>query len=316
MCNRNNDIIKKNQRLSIFDSDQKITNIEFSFIIDNAKGLFLISYRLETVFENMNADKPTIRTVEVTRYVAPLREGGSLPAIAEADDGFLYVLKFRGAGQGSKALIADLIGGEIARAVGLKVPEIVFANLNEAFGRTEPDEEIQDLLRNSEGLNLGLHYLSGAITFDPAVTKPNSHLASRIVWLDALLTNVDRTARNTNMLTWHNELWLIDHGAALYFHHSWNNWKEQSEKPFVQIKDHVLLPLASEIEMADAELKSILTEDKIKSIIELVPATWLNNDNNEKPETMREVYFNFLTNRIAHSAIFLNEVTHARESII
>ena len=265
----------------------------------------------------MTADNVKIRTVEVTRYVAPLREGGSLPAIAEADDGFLYVLKFRGAGQGTKALIADLIGGEIARAIGMKVPEIVFANLNEAFGRTEPDEEIQDLLRSSEGLNLGLHYLSSAITFDPAVTKLDSRLASRIVWLDALLTNVDRTARNTNMLTWHNELWLIDHGAALYFHHSWSNWKEQSEKPFSQIKDHVLLSLAAEIEIADAELKSILTEDKIKSIVELVPDTWLNNnDSTESADEMREVYYHFLTNRIAHSAIFVNEANHARKSFI
>ena len=147
------------------------------------------------------------------RYVTPLREGGSLPAIAEADDGFLYVLKFRGAGQGSKALIADFIGGEIARAAGLKIPEMVFAELDEAFGRTEPDEEIQDLLRASVGLNLGVHYLSGAITYDPAVTKLSPLLASKIVWLDAFLMNVDRTAKNTNMLSWRNELWLIDHGA-------------------------------------------------------------------------------------------------------
>src|SRR6202789_4253627 len=172
------------------------------------------------------------RMVQVIRYVTPLREGGSLPAIAEADDGFLYVLKFRGAGQGPKALIAELIGGEIARAVGLNVPEIVFANLDEAFGRTEPDEEIQDLLKASTGLNLAVHYLSGAITFDPAITRPDSNLASQIVWLDCLLTNVDRTARNTNMLTWHKELWLIDHGAALYFHHSWHNWPDQATRPF------------------------------------------------------------------------------------
>jgi len=156
-----------------------------------------------------------LRTVNVTRYVTPLREGGSLPAIAEADDGFLYVLKFRGAGQGVKALIAELIGGEIARSLGFKVPEIVFANLDEAFGRTEPDEEIQDLLKASVGLNLALHYLQGAITFDASVTKVDPKLASQIVWLDCLLTNVDRTARNTNMLVWHKELWLIDHGAAL-----------------------------------------------------------------------------------------------------
>src|SRR5690606_4867948 len=168
-----------------------------------------------------------LRTVQVTRYVTPLREGGSLPAIAEADDDFMYVLKFRGAGQGVKALIAELVGGEVARAVGLKVPELVFASLDEAFGRTEPDEEIQDLLRASEGLNLGLHYLSGAITFDALVTTVDTTLASQIVWLDCLLTNVDRTARNTNMLIWHKELWLIDHGASLYFHHSWQNWEEQ-----------------------------------------------------------------------------------------
>src|SRR5471032_1168247 len=156
--------------------------------------------------------QPQLRTVNVIRYVTPLREGGSLPAIAEADDEFLYVLKFRGAGQGVKALIAELVGGEIARALGFKVPEIVFANLDEAFGRTEPDEEIQDLLKASVGLNLGLHYLSGAISFDPLVTRVDPELASAIVWLDCLLTNVDRTSNNTNMLVWNKEIWLIDHG--------------------------------------------------------------------------------------------------------
>jgi len=258
-----------------------------------------------------------IRTVQVMRYVTPLREGGSLPAIAEADDGFLYVVKFRGAGQGAKALIADFIGGEIARAAGFKVPEIVFANLNEAFGRTEPDEEIQDLLRASEGMNLGLHFLSGSITFDPAVTRIESNLASKIVWLDALLTNVDRTARNTNMLTWHNEIWLIDHGASLYFHHAWQNWKEQSERPFVQIKDHVLLPLAGELDKADAALRLLLKPEKIKAIVHAIPDTWLyDKDSNETPGEKREVYFNFIINRIAHSAVFVNEANHARESLI
>src|SRR5688572_9855351 len=200
-----------------------------------------------------------LRTVDIIRYVTPLREGGSLPAIVEADDGFLYVLKFRGAGQGIKALIAELIGGEIARAAGLKVPEIVFASLDTAFGRTEPDEEIQDLLKASTGLNLALHYLSGAITFDPQVTKVDPELASVIVWLDCLLTNVDRTPRNTNMLTWNKELWLIDHGASLYFHHSWDNWEEQAKRPFVQVKDHVLLPLASELEKAGELFHEVLT---------------------------------------------------------
>src|SRR5829696_5030038 len=172
-----------------------------------------------------------LRTVDTIRYVTPLREGGSLPAIVEADDEFLYVLKFRGAGQGIKALTAELIGGEIARALGLKIPEIVFANVDPAFGRSEPDEEIQDLLKASVGLNLALHYLTGAITFDPGITKIDPKTASGIVWLDCLLMNVDRTARNTNMLMWQKDLWLIDHGAALYFHHTWNDWKN-SKKPF------------------------------------------------------------------------------------
>src|SRR6201996_1685926 len=216
-----------------------------------------------------------IRLVNVTRYVTPLREGGSLPAIAEADDGFLYVLKFRGAGQGAKALIAELIGGEIARALGLKVPEIVFANLDEAFGRTEPDEEIQDLLKASVGLNLALHYLSGAITFDAGVVKLDAKLASQIVWLDCLLMNVDRTPRNTNMLIWHKELWLIDHGAALYFHHSWDNWQEAAKRPFMQVKDHVLLSKASELDIVDKEFKSILTVELIEGIVNLIPDEWL-----------------------------------------
>src|SRR6201996_3317236 len=187
----------------------------------------------------------SLRSVQVTRYVTPLREGGSLPAIAEADDGFLYVLKFRGAGQGVKSLAAELIGCELARMLGLRVPELVLASLDAAFGRTEPDEEIQDLLKASVGLNLGLHYLSGSITFDPVVNKVGDLLASQIVWLDALLTNVDRTARNTNMLVWNKELWLIDHGASLFFHHSWDNWQQQALRPFTQVKDHVLLSKAA-----------------------------------------------------------------------
>jgi len=246
--------------------------------------------------------------------VTPLREGGSLPAIAEADDEFLYVLKFRGAGQGLKALIAELIGGEIVRAAGLKVPEIVFANLDSSFGRTEPDEEIQDLLKASTGLNLALHYLSGSITYDPAVTKIDSLLASKIVWLDCLLTNVDRTPKNTNMLTWNKELWLIDHGAALYFHHSWSNWKEQAIKPFVQVKDHVLLPQASEIAKAGAVLKSLLTKEKIKHIISLIPDEWLNmGDYPDTPSEVRNVYFDFLITRIEHSEIFEKQAEHARK---
>jgi hypothetical protein len=265
----------------------------------------------------MLANLSEIRTVNVTRYVTPLREGGSLPAIAEADDGFMYVLKFRGAGQGIKALIAELIGGEIARALGLKVPEIVFANLDTAFGRTEPDEEIQDLLKASVGLNLALHYLSGAITYDPAVTTLNAKLASQIVWLDCLLTNVDRTPRNTNMLIWQKELWLIDHGATLYFHHSWQNWKEQAVRPFVQVKDHVLLPQASELSLVDAEYRSILTEERIRAIVNAVPDEWLATDLQEASVVeRRKVYSEFLITRIASSEIFVKEAQHARKILI
>ncbi|PZR22030.1 MAG: aminotransferase class I and II [Citrobacter freundii] len=262
-------------------------------------------------------NSPEIRTVNVTRYVTPLREGGSLPAIAEADDGFLYVLKFRGAGQGVKALIADLIGGELARAAGLKIPEIVFANLDEAFGRTEPDEEIQELLRKSEGQNLGLHYLSGAITFDPAVNKPDELLSSKIVWLDCLLTNVDRTARNTNMLIWRKELWLIDHGASLYFHHSWSNCKEQAVRPFAQVKDHVLLPRATQLKEADEQMKAILTPEKIRSIVAIVPDEWLTAEHPDSSATeIREVYEQFLITRISSSEIFVKEAQYAREALV
>ncbi len=258
-----------------------------------------------------------LRTVNVTRYVTPLREGGSLPAIAEADDGFLYVLKFRGAGQGPKALIAELIGGEIARALGLKIPELVFANLNEAFGRTEGDEEIQDLLRASEGLNLALHYLSGAITFDPAVTTVEASLASKIVWLDCLLVNVDRTVRNTNMLLWQKELWLIDHGAALYFHHSWTDSQKSAISSFTLVKDHVLLPQAGELEETNERFKKILTEELIRAIVQLVPDEWLLIDSPfETVDTHREAYIQFLLIRIANSNLFLNEAIHAREAII
>jgi hypothetical protein len=273
----------------------------------------------------MNNSQVELRRVNVVRYVTPLREGGSLPAIAEADDEFLYVLKFRGAGQGVKALIAELIGGEIARALGLKVPEIVFADLDSAFGRTEPDEEIQDLLKASVGLNLGLHYLSGAITFDPTVTTLSSRLASQIVWLDCLLTNVDRTPRNTNMLVWNKELWLIDHGAALYFHHSMESWDSQAVRPFVQIKDHVLLPWAGELEAVDAEYRSLLTSERIRGIISLIPDEWLSSGappafsdglSSVSANELRQVYIHFLESRIAASHIFVKEAQYARKSLI
>lgn len=262
-------------------------------------------------------NKPHLRTVNVTRYITPLREGGSLPALAEADDDFKYVLKFKGAGHGVKALIAELIGGEIARVLKLQIPELVYANLDEAFGRTEGDEEIQDLLQGSQGLNLALHFLSGAINYDPVVTVVDAKLASQIVWLDAFITNVDRTFRNTNMLVWHKELWLIDHGACLYFHHSWTNWEKHAKSPFALIKDHVLLSQASMLEEADVQFKSILTAEKLQSIVDLIPLEWLEwQDTDESPEAIREVYLQFLLMRLSSSEIFINEAQNARKALI
>lgn len=269
-------------------------------------------------FVFVSDNQPQPRTVSVTRYVTPLREGGSLPAIVEADDDFLYVLKFRGAGQGAKALIAELVAGELARMLGLRVPEIVFAQLDEAFGRTEPDEEIQDLLRASEGLNLGLHYLSGAITFDPLVTTVDARLASQIVWLDCFVTNVDRTARNTNMLIWHKELWLIDHGAALYFHHSDQPWDAQARRPFAPVKDHVLLPRATELDAVDAQFRELLTSERIRSIVALIPDEWLvtSDPSDGSVGERRGVYARFLETRLAHSETFVNAATDARKALV
>jgi hypothetical protein len=258
-----------------------------------------------------------LRTVNVTRYITPLREGGSLPALAEADDDFKYVLKFKGAGHGVKALIAELIGGEIARALGMKMPELVYANLDEAFGRTEADEEIQDLLQGSQGMNLAMHFLSGAINFDPVVTKVEPALASQIVWLDAFITNVDRTFRNTNMLLWKKELWLIDHGASLYFHHSWSNWEKHAQSPFALIKDHVLLPQASLLTETDILFKERLTPEILQEIVNLIPDVWLQwEDVDSTPEELRTVYLQFLLTRLKHSDNFIKEAQNAREKLI
>jgi hypothetical protein len=259
----------------------------------------------------------SLRTVNVTRYITPLREGGSLPALAEADDDFKYVLKFRGAGHGVKALIAELLGGEIARALGLKVPELVFAHLDEAFGRSEGDEEIQDLLKGSQGLNLALHFLSGAITYDPVVNLIDDEMASIIVWLDAFTTNIDRTIRNTNMLMWHKELWLIDHGATFFFHHSWDNWEKHALSPFAYIKEHVLLPQASALEEADVRCRELLPDEKLKEIVTLIPEDWLHwEDVDLKPEEIREVYYQFLIRRKSHSETFVKQARDAREILV
>lgn len=256
-----------------------------------------------------------LRTVEVTRYIAPLREGGSLPALVDANDDFKYVLKFRGAGHGVKALVSEFLGGEIARMLGFKVPELVFANLDEDFGRTEGDEEIQDLLRGSHGLNLGLHFLSGAITFDPVVTQVDPVTASRIVWLDAFITNIDRTFRNTNMLMWNKELWLIDHGASFYFHHTWENWEKTSKSPFSYVKDHVLLPQASELDAANTYALSKLNAANLSALVDKLPQSWLEwEDVDATTEQLKTVYKQFLINRLASTELFINEAKKIRDA--
>lgn len=258
-----------------------------------------------------------LRTVQVTRYVMPLREGGSLPALAEADDGYNYVLKFRGAGQREKALIAELIGGELARRLGLKVPEIVFAQLDAAFGNSEGDEEIQDLLKGSQGLNLALHFLSKAMTFDPGASKVDPELASKIVWFDSWITNVDRTFRNTNLLIWNRELWLIDHGASFLFHHTWENWETQALSPFAMIKDHVLLPTAGFLSKVDAQMKALITPELIWDVVSQVPEAWLLASRDaETAEEAREVYVAFLTKRLENSQVFLNQAEDARKALV
>jgi hypothetical protein len=256
--------------------------------------------------------------VTATRYVTPLREGGSLPAIVEADDDGTYVLKFRGAGQGPKALIAELVAGEAGRALGLPVPELVFVELDPALGRSEPDPEIQALIRASAGLNLALDYLPGSLTFDPLLAPPpDAALASAVVWFDSYVTNVDRTARNTNMLVWHGRLWLIDHGASLYFHHSWGDFAARSRSRFPQIREHVLLPLAGEVELADAAAPERLTPQRIREIVRLIPDEWL-DPGAPFPGAgeQREAYASYLIGRLEASHSFVGEILHARAQLV
>lgn len=256
-----------------------------------------------------------LRTVAARRYVTPLREGGSLPAIIEADDDGLYVLKFRGAGQGPKALIAELLAGEVARLAGLPVPEIVFVELPAELARTEPDAEIQSLIRSSAGLNIALDYLPGSVTFDPLIYVPDSRLASAIVWFDAFVCNVDRTARNVNMLMWHRRLWLIDHGASLYFHHAWASGDQHATDPFALIKDHVLLKFADALPEVAAQMSTRLTMSEFAGIVQLIPDAWIPDDPGfPDKRAQRAAYLDYLTRRLQSSDGFVQEAIRARSS--
>lgn len=254
-----------------------------------------------------------LRTVNVARYVTPLREGGSLPAVVEGDDDGLYVLKFRGAGQGPKALVAELVAGGIARALDLPIPEIVYVELDAELARTEPDPEIQELIRASAGLNLALDYLPGAINFDPVAEQVPGGLASEIVWFDAFVSNVDRSFRNPNLLVWHRKPWLIDHGAALYFHHGWDGSPTHAGSAFPMIREHVLLPQADDIAGADARLAPRLSRGTFASILAQVPDAWLvGTDTPHDPAEHRAAYVEHFLQRLAHRQRFVEEAVHAR----
>jgi hypothetical protein len=255
----------------------------------------------------------TLRTVAAQRYVAPLREGGSLPAIVEADDEALYVMKFVGAGQGSKALIAELMGAELARPLGLNVPEIVLITLDPGLSPAEPNQEVSDLLRSSAGLNLGLRFLPHAFEYNPATRpEPGSRLASEIVWFDAFITNVDRTPRNTNLLMWQRQLWLIDHGAAFYFHHSWSDYLARSRSSFPMIKEHVLLPFAADLAEVDLHFRNLLTAALITEVLSWVPDVWLDRTPFASPAETRQAYVTYLVSRLNASSRFVAEAQHAR----
>jgi hypothetical protein len=259
-----------------------------------------------------------MKTIAATRYVTPLREGGSLPAIVEGDDCGLYVVKFRAAGHGSRALVAELVTGELARSAGLRVPEIVLIEVDAALGRNEPDPEIRDLLRGSVGLNVGLDYLPGSITFDPAVgPAPPADEASAIVWLDAYTSNVDRTPRNPNLLWWHRQLWLIDHGSTLYFHHAWGDAPAHSHAPFTPIRDHVLLPWATEIAAAGRRIAARLTREELERVLAEVPDAWLADEPPfATPGEARAAYREYLLRRLDAAPVFLEEAERARAALV
>lgn len=274
-----------------------------------------------------------IRKQELTRYILPLREGGSLPGLAEADDGFRYAVKFKGAGHGAKGVISELIGGMVAKALKFNVPEYVLLEVGPLFGITEPDVEVQELLRKSEGVNLGLHFLDRAYTFEPTVNNTDPLFASKLVWLDAYLTNIDRTRLNPNLMIWNGEVWLIDHGASLYFHHSGRDPEEAARDPFPYIKNHVMLPYASRLEEADRLMRQAITPRTLSKIVDLIPEEWLKDEpapgivgddfventvsegGVSSPGLKREMYRKFLISRLADTTPFVRQALEERKKL-
>ena len=259
-----------------------------------------------------------LRTVEATRYVQPLREGGSLPGLVEADDEGMYVVKFRGAGQGSGALVAELIVGELARRGGLPVPELVFIDVDPTLGRSDPDGEVQALIQASGGINVGCDFLPGALPFDGAlIAEVDPHLASQVVWLDAFVTNIDRTARNTNLLLWHRRLHLIDHGAALYVMHAWDGYEARVLTPFSPIRDHVLLPIATQMAVVDEWWRTRMSPADLTDILEIVPEAWWPLGRRwQSPADAKQAMWHFLSSRLAASHVFVAEVERARATLV
>ncbi|MGH9885159.1 MAG: HipA family kinase [bacterium] len=252
-----------------------------------------------------------MRTVRAIRYLTPLREGGSVPAVVEADDDGTYVAKFRGAAQGPRALVAEVVGGEIGRLLGLPIPQLALIEIDAVLARSEPDSEIQDLLRKSAGVNLALDYLPGALNWEPALAPPpDAALAAAVVWFDAFITNVDRTPRNPNLLRWHKQLYLIDHGAALYFHHDWPTQAAKVKSSFAMVRNHVLLPLAGDLRATDAQLAPRITESALREILAQVPDDWLAGE--ATPELTRRAYVEHLSARLAPPRLFVEEAIRAK----
>lgn len=258
------------------------------------------------------------RTQNLKRYILPLREGGSLPALAEADDGFRYAVKLRGSGHGIKSLIAEFIGGAIAKSLKFNVPELVFLNLSPVFGITEPDYEVQQLLRNSEGLNIGLHFLDRAMTFDPSVNHIDGLTASKIVWIDSFIENIDRSRQNPNMMIWDDRLWLIDHGSSLYFQNTGKSPEEAAADPFPYIRNHVFLPYADRLDEADRLMKQAITPRTLEKIVDNLPEEWLKDDSDSEttPEEKRNYYKTYLTRRLSDTGVFVEQAKKEREILL